>query len=217
VSAPLLVLFTSCITGPSLWNYNPDNNDQRGDDWNGENFSWFSRKRGLPASLLYFDQSSPSLDNGARILPAVVRPYPAKTAGIPLRFEYEVTTGHFVYEWADPDALVADVEGPHSAEQLKRHPVLTSRETEVFVPSLLTHGRKLLVTGLSPEDHYVHDEARQTLFIVTRKSTKHAISVTLDPPLQPFFEVNSFWNDFGPRIFAFLVVLLGVIAHRIFA
>ena len=65
-----------------LWNYNPENNDKQGDDWNGENFSWFSRKEALPDS---YEQDSLSLGNGGRILDAVVRPYHAKTAGIPTK------------------------------------------------------------------------------------------------------------------------------------
>ncbi|KAJ2925710.1 hypothetical protein H1R20_g11384, partial [Candolleomyces eurysporus] len=81
------------FVGFTLWNYNPDNTDLYGDDWNGENFSWFSRNRALPASLLGYEQDDATLDNGGRILSSVVRPYPAKTCGVPVRFEYEVTTG----------------------------------------------------------------------------------------------------------------------------
>ena len=80
-----------------LWNYNPLNYDTLGDDWNGENFSWFSERRALP-TLLNYTQESPTLDNRARILETVVRPYPAKTAGIPLRFKYEVSCRKFVFE-----------------------------------------------------------------------------------------------------------------------
>ena len=87
-----------------MWNYNPNNDDHTGDDWNGENFSWFSQKRALPPSWLDHSQTSPTLDNGGRILRAVVRPYAAKTAGIPLRCEYEINTGEFTYEWAVPHA-----------------------------------------------------------------------------------------------------------------
>jgi hypothetical protein len=29
----------------TLWNYNPANTDRDGDEWNGENFSWFSAER----------------------------------------------------------------------------------------------------------------------------------------------------------------------------
>jgi hypothetical protein len=53
--------------------------------------------------MLSHEQIAPALDQGARILHSIVRPYPAKTAGIPLRFEYEMATGVFVYEWTSPD------------------------------------------------------------------------------------------------------------------
>lgn len=187
------------LVGFTLWNYNPDNNDIRGDDWNGENFSWFSRRRGLPRSLLDLDQSSFTLDNGGRILPSIVRPYAAKTAGIPTRFEYEMNTGTFIFEWRSPES--------------EDNIVLTARETEIFVPSLVTYGRKLVVSGLSAGDKYTYDEARQTLFIVPRDGSSgrmHKIAVSVDPPLRPQFEVNTLWGDFGEVILSGLVVFVGL-------
>ena len=185
----------------SLWNYNPDNNDIEGDNWNGENFSWFSRRRALPPSLLDLHQTSFTLDNGSRILSAVVRPYPAKTAGIPISFEYEMNIGRFIFEWKVSDTTSKDTTKAKA------------RETEIFVPSLLTHGRKLKVEGLEPGDSYIHDEARQTLFIVhgasgTEEVRKVAVSVW--PPLRPTFSVNTFWGDFGELIMSGLVVFIGV-------
>jgi hypothetical protein len=202
----------------TLWNYNPDNDDVKGDDWNGENFSWFSRKRAMPSSLLYYEQTAPSLDNGARILPAVVRPYAAKTAGIPLRFEYEMTTGEFIYLWANPGLPEASPSGDQDAATVSRppvngHPKMMARETEVFVPSLITHGRKVVVQGLAGNDSYVYDEARQTLFVVTADVSpggKHEIRVSVEPPLKEAFEVNSFRGDFGQRIFALIVILVAI-------
>jgi len=190
-------LINSC----SLWNYNPDNNDVQGDDWNGENFSWFSRRRALPPPLLDFHQTSFTLDNGARILSAVVRPYPAKTAGMPIRFEYEMNTGQFTFEWKASDTT--------------RQGTRTARETEIFVPSLLTHGRKLKIKGLEPEDSYVHDESRQTLFIVhgveSASSGKvRRVTVSVWPPLRATFNVNTFWGDFGELIISGLVVFIGM-------
>jgi Glycoside hydrolase family 5 C-terminal domain len=208
----------------SLWNYNPENDDKMGDHWNGENFSWFSRKRALPKSLLYYEQTSPSLDNGGRILPAIVRPYPAKTAGIPLRFEYEMNTGEFIYEWAEPSSdgqqpPVAQAEATVAQPPLTGHPAITSRETEIFVPSLLTARRKLIVHGLGPDDKHLYDISRQTLFIVTGDpgdsgaGKTHRIKVSLDPPLEPMFEVHGFWDDHWPRIIAILVVIFGICAQ----
>lgn len=33
------------MTVTSLWNYNPSNHPVLGDDWNGENFSWYSDEK----------------------------------------------------------------------------------------------------------------------------------------------------------------------------
>ncbi|KAG5635943.1 hypothetical protein H0H81_009592 [Sphagnurus paluster] len=213
----MLTALERSLVGFTLWNYNPSNNDQTGDDWNGENFSWFSGKRALPPSLLYYEQDAPSLDNGARILPAVVRPYPAKTAGIPLRFEYEMTTGTFSFEWgnATPEGSGAALDATVAGVPRTGHPKVTTRETEIFVPSLLTVGRKLIVKGLEPGDTYIHDERRQTLFILTRDAdprTVHNITVSVHPPFRRLpFELNDFWSDFGPRIISLGVVVVGVI------
>jgi len=204
-----------------LWNYNPYNNDQQGDDWNGENFSWFSRRRALPPSLLYYEQDAPSLDNGARILPAIVRPYPAKTAGIPLKFEYEMTTGTFTYEWANTktEGVLGSLTPTISGAPRSGHPRITALETEIFVPSLITQGRKVVVEGLNSNDSYRYDERRQTLFIVARDVNPdiiHKVTVSVSPPLTPSFELNDFWSDFGAQVALFmLAVLIGIVAFFI--
>jgi hypothetical protein len=174
--------------------------------------------------MLGHEQITPALDQGARILHSVVRPYPAKTAGIPLRFEYEMATGVFEYEWASPDTLLppsaADdidtVNASVSHPPLTGHPTITSQQTEIFVPALLTQGRKLVVRGLKADDSYVYEIGSQTLFINVGQSqpgSSHKIKVTLEPPLVPVFLVNSFWSDFGLRIFAIGAVLLGMAAY----
>ncbi|KAF8909720.1 glycoside hydrolase family 5 protein [Gymnopilus junonius] len=205
------------LVGINLWNYNSFNDDQRGDDWNGENFSWFSRKRALPPSLLYYDQDAPSLDNGGRILPSIVRPYPAKTAGIPLRFEYDMNSGTFTYEWANPTDK-ADLPAPHSVSNppLTLSRPLTSRETEIFLPSQLTHSRKIIVHGLGKGDTYRYDEKVQTLFVVAEDiapGRKHSVTVSVDPPIKPVFLVNDLWGDFGGQITSLLAVLLALLAY----
>lgn len=122
------------------------------------------------------------LDAGARILDAVVRPYAAKTAGVPLRFEYEMATGAFAYSWAVPvQPPGEEEEAPGSGRQqqqqqqqlpsvlappLTGHPPLLARETEIFVPARLARGRRLIVEGLADGDAHVYDAARQTLFIL---------------------------------------------------
>jgi hypothetical protein len=220
-----------------LWNYNPDNTDALGDSWNGENFSWFSRRRGLPPNLLDHEQSSPTLDNGARLLSAIVRPYAAKTAGIPLKFEYEMTKGTFTYEWANPSPPGSSGKEKHKHKghnhhhhpkqhkpatvthpPLSDHPGLQSRETEIFLPSSLTLRRRILVSGLGPDDRYIYDYHRQTLFVVVKDSRtpgmRHRITVTIDPPPRRLpFEINDFWSDFGGNVFAVGIVVVAVILY----
>ncbi|KAK0458583.1 glycoside hydrolase [Desarmillaria tabescens] len=150
------------LVGYTLWCYNPSHDDETGDNWNGESFSWFSRKRALPPFLLYYEQTC-----------SVVRPYPAKTAGIPLRFEYEMNTGSFTFEWANADSKEETGQANPSVASppISGHPIASAWETEIFIPSMITDGRKVVVDGLEPGDSYVHDEQRQTLFIVTENRT----------------------------------------------
>ncbi|KAF9255450.1 glycoside hydrolase family 5 protein [Marasmius fiardii PR-910] len=184
----------------TLWNYNPYNTDTDGDFWNGENFSWFSRGRALPASWLDFHQSSPTLDNGGRMLNVIVRPYPGKTAGIPGKFEYEVTTSRVIYEWNDSSSSSIYLDD------------LKAKETEIFIPSMLTQGRKLVVSGLGEEDRCVHDQERQTLFIVTKNKGNHRVEISVTPPPRPMFFVNDFWSDWGGTVAAVGVVLVALFA-----
>jgi hypothetical protein len=174
----------------------------------------------MPPSLLYFEQTALSLDNGARMLQSIVRPYPAKTSGIPIRFHYEMTTGEFSYEWANPDPTETSSSGNSTVSKAPRsgHPILTARETEIFLPSSLTRDRKVVVQGLTAEDSYLHDESRQTLFVLVHDSSPgkiHNIGVSLQPPLKPAFEVNDFRGDFGPQIFAGFALAFGLIAFWI--
>ncbi|KNZ71680.1 hypothetical protein J132_07592 [Termitomyces sp. J132] len=217
----MLTALEKSLVGFTLWSYNPSNTDLAGDDWNGENFSWFSRRRALPPSLLYYEQDMPSLDNGGRILSSVVRPYPAKTAGIPHKFEYEMNTGCFVFEWRNRDAENGDEcgHGDGGDERSSGNIDLRSLETEIFLPALLTVGRKVIVEGLDAEDTYEHDESRQTLFVVardTRPGRVHRISVSVYPPVVSVFPVSDFWLDFGPRIVAAGGLFVGILVFALY-
>jgi hypothetical protein len=183
----------------SLWNYNPENDDSRGDDWNGENFSWFSNLRASHRSTtsgqtLVLAQDAKELDLGGRILDAVVRPYAAKTAGVPLKSKYEMATGTFSYSWAvlpqplplstsEATSTSASMRQPSSnvnnsgssnvhTPPLTGHPLLLARETEIFVPELLARGRRLIVEGLREGDTYTYDVRRQTLFVLPGTQTQ---------------------------------------------
>ncbi|TCD69457.1 hypothetical protein EIP91_007583 [Steccherinum ochraceum] len=207
------------LVGFTLWNYNPDNDDKAGDDWNGENFSWFSNRRALPASLLDFHQAAPGLDSGARILRSVVRPYPAKTAGIPVKFSYEVNTGEFTYAWVVPHS--GGIQGGQMEISVNSppefgHPPLRSSTTEIFVPSFIVAGGKVIVRGLGPSDKHRYDESVQTLFIVSGDQTpgrRIEITVSLSSALKPVFEVNDVWSDWGGHILASGAVVFSILVY----
>lgn len=90
----------------TLWNYTPDNSNRRGDQWNDEDLSIFSRDQ----------QTDPSdINSGGRALEAVVRPYPRAVAGEPLRMAFDVRRRVFEFEF--------------------RHDPTVDAPTEVFVPT----------------------------------------------------------------------------------
>ncbi|KAG9124154.1 hypothetical protein FRC07_012642 [Ceratobasidium sp. 392] len=184
------------LIGFTLWNYNPDNDDVHGDFWNGENFSWFSRCRADSALLTspsspLLDQSTQALDTGARLLLAIVRPYPAKVAGTPLSFSYEPRNGsfRFVYDTASLGDLVR------------------SKETEVFLPASLARSRKLLVSG--PGLTWNYDFSRQTLFVVHKDSRTHTLEVAFDPPLDNHFVTKGINFTWIWWLVASLVLIFG--------
>ena len=142
-------------------------------------------------------QDAKELDLGGRILDAVVRPYAAKTAGIPLKFDYEMATGTFSYSWVMPPStpLSTSSGGEEAASTstlvpqpsssgndsgsasvlvppLTGHPPLLARETEIFVPEQLARGRRLIVEGLREGDTYTYDVGRQTLFVLPGAQTQ---------------------------------------------
>lgn len=74
-----------------IWNYTPDNVHAHGDQWNGEDFSIFSRDH--------------ERNGGGRALGGVVRPYAMRTAGEPLRMRFQRQGRVFEYEFR-PDITV---------------------------------------------------------------------------------------------------------------
>jgi hypothetical protein len=81
----------------TLWNYTADNTHERGDLWNEEDLSIFSRD----------DQTgSGGIHDGGRALEAAVRPYASRTAGRPLRMSFDVRRRVFQFEF-EADAAVA--------------------------------------------------------------------------------------------------------------
>lgn len=207
-----------------LWNYNAFNDNTHGDYWNGENFSLFSRdskSQGTgKAKDVDVQQVNENLDDGGRILRAIVRPYPAKTAGVPTKFDYDLNTGSFTFEWTVPLSTSSSVSPSGSIEP----PVsglghtLTSTDTEVFFPSMLARGRKVIVqTNEDCGKGYLHryDEELQTLSVIPDNNTpgtRHSIRVSLDPPLKPLFLMNNFWTDFGTWVSVLSCIFVAIVA-----
>lgn len=135
-----------------------------------------------------------------------------------------MNTGTFSFIWLNRGALKDVIDSRSAGPAVSNPPKvlqtpLTSRESEIFVPSRLTHGRRLIVTGLSESDRWRYDERRQTLFIVTANNSpayRHRVVVSVDPPLRPSFFVNSFWSDFGDQVLAIIVTATAVATFWIY-
>ncbi|MFQ3647653.1 MAG: cellulase family glycosylhydrolase [Anaerolineae bacterium] len=90
----------------TLWNYTADNGNARGDGWNGEDLSIFSRDQ----------QTNPrDIHSGGRALKAVLRPYARAIAGEPLRMSYNFHSGVFEFVF--------------------RHDPNVTQPTEFYIPS----------------------------------------------------------------------------------
>jgi hypothetical protein len=102
----------------TLWNYTADNTNARGDQWNDEDLSLFSRDQ----------QRGPgNPDSGGRALEAVVRPYARAVAGELLRMSFDLRAREFVLEF--------------------RHDQRATAPTEIFLPRLhYPHGARVEVT-----------------------------------------------------------------------
>ena len=84
----------------TLWNYTADNSNARGDLWNGEDLSIFSRDQ---------QRDPQDLHSGGRALEAVVRPYARAVAGEPLRMHFDRRRRVFEFGFRhDPGHLGAD-------------------------------------------------------------------------------------------------------------
>jgi hypothetical protein len=89
----------------TLWNYTSDNTNERGDQWNDEDLSIFSRDQ---------MHGTDRIDDGGRSIRAVVRPYPQKIAGEPVMVRFDMKNRLFEFEY--------------------RHQSGIQEPTQVFVP-----------------------------------------------------------------------------------
>ncbi|WWD20684.1 hypothetical protein CI109_105160 [Kwoniella shandongensis] len=115
----LISAMESAMVGFNLWTYNPTNRNDIGDDWNAENFSWYSNHNRSIASKKAEDSND--LDAGGRLLDVIVRPYVVATSGTPQSSTYDYETGHFTHRWRS--TLRPDTTAPQINEV-----------TEIFLP-----------------------------------------------------------------------------------
>ncbi|MGD1995823.1 MAG: cellulase family glycosylhydrolase [Anaerolineae bacterium] len=85
----------------TLWNYTADNTNERGDQWNDEDLSIFSRDQ---------QTGSGDIHDGGRALEAAVRPYARKVAGIPLSMSFDIKRKLFTFTFRRARAVEAPTE-----------------------------------------------------------------------------------------------------------
>jgi hypothetical protein len=85
----------------TLWNYTADNSNERGDLWNDEDLSLFSRDQMT---------GNGSIHDGGRALNAAVRPYPRKVAGEPLAMSFDIKKAFFEFSFRHTDEVNAPTE-----------------------------------------------------------------------------------------------------------
>ncbi len=85
----------------TIWNYTADNTNERGDMWNDEDLSVFSRDQ----------QTDPGdINSGGRALAGCVRPYALATAGEPLDMSFELESRTFEYAYRPAAAVTMPTE-----------------------------------------------------------------------------------------------------------
>ncbi len=91
-------LLSSC-----QWNYNPKNCNEWGDQWNLEDFSIFSRDQ---QTADWHDD----INAGGRAIPGFCRPHFIAVAGTPLRMEFHLKKGTFLFEFEGDTSIDAPTE-----------------------------------------------------------------------------------------------------------
>lgn len=94
------------LLSSTIWNYTADNTNERGDGWNGEDLSIFSRDQaGLP-----LPPGADKLEAGGRAIRGFCRPYPRAVAGTPLFFRFDAGSGALEFRFRPDPALTAPTE-----------------------------------------------------------------------------------------------------------
>lgn len=136
----------------TLWCYQPDNTNQYGDGWNGEDLSLFSKSQVVPGK-------EDDLFAGGRSLVAAIRPYPCRIAGDLIDYSFNIYRKDRKFD------MLFQVD-----------PTLDINETEIFVPKYqYPHG--IDVTIMKGDGQYKMDWDNQTLtYTHTTSSTGNTTS-----------------------------------------
>ena len=136
----------------TLWNYTADNTNERGDQWNDEDFSIFSRDQQVDAG---------DINSGGRALEAAIRPYAMRVAGEPQQMSFDLRRKVFEFTF--------------------RHNPEITEPTVIFIPELhYPHGCHVEISDgdytFAPESQrlkYSHSSSTElhSLRIIPKSST----------------------------------------------
>ncbi len=130
----------------TIWNYTADNNEEYGDQWNGENLSIFSKEQ---------QKNQSDINSGGRALKALLRPYPMKIAGVPLKINFDIKRLSFEFEF----------QANHSIREA----------TEIYVPNYqYPNGYKVEVSSGKFE---IDTEKQRLYFWHDKEKNMHTIKI----------------------------------------
>jgi hypothetical protein len=130
-----------------IWNYTPDNSYCFGDGWNGEDLSLFS------ADQPHGNGQHPDTERG---VPAVVRPYAMRIAGVPTDMEFDLQRKRFRLTF--------------------RHDPAVSAPTELFVP--LLHYPNGCAVSVSDGTYDLNLPAQRLRYVHSNERNEHTIIIT---------------------------------------
>jgi hypothetical protein len=130
-----------------IWNYTPDNSYCFGDGWNGEDLSLFS------ADQPSLNAQPPARERG---VPAVVRPYAMRIAGLPIAMEFDLQRKRFQLTF--------------------RHNPAVSAPTEIFVPIL--HYPNGCVITVSDGTYNLDLPGQCLRYVHANERNEHTITIT---------------------------------------